>query len=139
MKYLAYAFLALFLATGCVRNSYRIRVPSPAPAPVENNNAVGHGSLYNTDSPSSFHKLKPEPYSLGSKKKDPELMGAESTTRAHVQNVNMDHKVSTNAIAMNKSECISMVGQTKFDIYSKRFGGESGAIRRCTILKRLGQ
>ena len=48
------------------------------------------------------------------------------------------YSISTNnAAPMTKSECISMIGSDKFERYSKRFGGDSGAIKRCAILKRL--
>ena len=41
------------------------------------------------------------------------------------------------ASSMSRGECISMIGNAKFERYSKRFGGESGAIKRCAILKKL--
>ena len=44
---------------------------------------------------------------------------------------------TNNATSMTRSECISMIGSDKFERYSKRFGGDSGAIKRCAILKRL--
>jgi len=48
------------------------------------------------------------------------------------------YSTSTNNVAsMTRSECISMIGGDKFERYSKRFGGDSGAIKRCAILKRL--
>jgi len=38
---------------------------------------------------------------------------------------------------MTKSECISMIGEDKFAKYSKMFGSESSAIKRCVILKAM--
>jgi hypothetical protein len=38
---------------------------------------------------------------------------------------------------MTKSECISMLGQDKFDKYSKMFGNEKSSIKRCVILKAM--
>jgi len=39
--------------------------------------------------------------------------------------------------AMSKAECLKMIGESKFTDYVSRFGGESGAIKRCEILKKL--
>jgi hypothetical protein len=36
---------------------------------------------------------------------------------------------------MSKSECISMMGEDKFEHYSKMFGGDAGAIKRCAMIK----
>ena len=39
--------------------------------------------------------------------------------------------------AMTNAECISMIGQEKFDKYAQMFGGASGALKKCTMLKAL--
>ena len=36
---------------------------------------------------------------------------------------------------MNKDECISLIGQERFDKYAQMFGGDSGAIKRCKMIK----
>ena len=36
---------------------------------------------------------------------------------------------------MTKSECISMIGQKKFDTYTKVFGGEEASIKRCKMIR----
>jgi len=38
---------------------------------------------------------------------------------------------------MNKSECISMIGQDKFDKYTQMLGDEASAIKRCKMLKAM--
>jgi len=38
---------------------------------------------------------------------------------------------------MGKSECISMIGQTKFDKYTQMLGNEASAIKRCKMLKAM--
>ena len=43
--------------------------------------------------------------------------------------------VSTNS--MGKSECISMIGQAKFDKYTQMLGDEASAIKRCQMLKAM--
>jgi len=39
--------------------------------------------------------------------------------------------------SMNNSECIAMIGQEKFDKYSEIYGGSSGALKKCKMLKAL--
>ena len=43
--------------------------------------------------------------------------------------------VSTSS--MGKSECISMIGQVKFDKYTQMLGDEASAIKRCQMLKAM--
>jgi hypothetical protein len=38
---------------------------------------------------------------------------------------------------MSKESCIEMIGQEKFDKYTRMLGGEAGAIKRCTMLKAM--
>ncbi len=38
---------------------------------------------------------------------------------------------------MSKGECISMIGQTKFDKYTQMLGDEASAIKRCKMLKAM--
>lgn len=38
---------------------------------------------------------------------------------------------------MNKTECIAMIGQDKFDKYTQMFGSESASIKRCNMLKAM--
>ncbi len=39
--------------------------------------------------------------------------------------------------AMSKEECISMIGQEKFDKYTQMFGNEASSIKRCAMLKAM--
>jgi uncharacterized protein YcfL len=38
---------------------------------------------------------------------------------------------------MSKEECIAMIGEEKFAKYTQMFSSETGAIKRCTILKAM--
>ena len=38
---------------------------------------------------------------------------------------------------MTKEECIAMIGEEKFAKYTEMFSDETGAIKRCTILKAM--
>ena len=40
-------------------------------------------------------------------------------------------------VSMNNSECIAMIGQEKFNKYSEMYGGASGALKKCKMLKAL--
>ena len=41
------------------------------------------------------------------------------------------------AAAMTKTECLSMIGQDKFDKYAQMLGSDAGAIKKCAMLKAL--
>lgn len=43
----------------------------------------------------------------------------------------------TNATDMSKAECISMIGQEKFDKYTQMYGGEAASIKKCKMLKSM--
>jgi hypothetical protein len=126
--------------------------------PLENNETNATGTLYDTSQTEARYNLKPEPYSVSSNEKDPELLGPQRTIEPTKEASTVASSTQATAVtpvpsvpevpkpttpkptlssSMSKSECISMIGQAKFDRYSKRFGGESGAIKRCAILKKL--
>ncbi len=146
MRYIGYGLLIILLMSGCVR---RFRHIPMEPAPIVDQNETeprATGTLYDTTRTENKYKLKPEPYSVGSKEKDPELLGPQRTihkidkpteTAASQPVTAPQTPTKTLTSTMNKEECISMIGAVKFERYSKRFGGESGAIKRCAILKKL--
>lgn len=41
------------------------------------------------------------------------------------------------AAAMTNTECISMIGQEKFDKYTQMLGSEAGAVKKCAMLRAL--
>jgi len=151
MKYLLYALIITILTSGCVRRVHHI----PLEPPANQNDTHITSTLYDTSSTELKYNLKPEPYSTASKEKDPELLGPQRTIEVPSQTINVaaakpiepptiqsaeaPTPISTSTVSntMGKDECISMIGATKFERYSKRFGGESGAIKRCAILKKL--
>jgi len=140
MRILGYGLLIVLLMSGCVRRISHIPLDS-----AEDNETRPTGTLYDTSRTEAKYSLRPEPYSVSSNEKDPELLGPQRTitqqknnNTVQVATVSPASKPSSSAkSSMTKEACISMIGQTKFDRYSKRFGGESGAIKRCAILKKL--
>lgn len=154
--------------SGCVRRVRHIPIESVSvvhqnktkPKTTTTTTRTGTGRLYDTTRTEHKYKLKPEPYSVGSKEKDPELLGLQGTIQNTDKPQKIDQPIEANnpietavsqpavtspapstalASSMNKQECISMIGAAKFERYSKRFGGEIGAIKRCAILKKLKQ
>ena len=136
MKYIIYGLIAMLLMSGCVR-----RVASPLLEMTDMNDTKPRGSLYQQRS-EGLYKLKAEPYSISSKKSDPELLGPQTTinrtkaTTVKRTTITTPKPKSSNS-AMTKSECIRIVGQDKFDKYSKKFGGDKGVLKRCAIIKKL--
>ena len=47
--------------------------------------------------------------------------------------------VASTSSTMNKTECISMIGQDKFDKYTQMFGSEAASLKRCKMLKAMKQ
>lgn len=85
--------------------------------------------------------IKPEPYSLKSKKKDPELLGPQRTYNHTENTTNAQTKPRKrhegSATAMTKASCITLIGEEKFNSYVQKYGSEAKALRRCLIIKRL--
>jgi len=90
--------------------------------------------------------LRDEPYSLASKKADPELLGPQRTLQPSAAAPSPSPTpaptppaapVSAPAIAMTPADCVTLIGQEKYDQYVKKYGGEPGALHRCLVLKRL--
>ena len=47
--------------------------------------------------------------------------------------------IQTTSNVMTKAECISMIGQDKFDKYTRMFGNEAASLKRCRMLKTMKQ
>lgn len=48
-----------------------------------------------------------------------------------------DASLEKAAASMSRDECISMIGQEKFDKYTQMYGSEDASIKRCTLLKSI--
>jgi len=142
--------LLTLLLVGCVP-----KIPTPK-VPDQNVSRIEwHDSSYVDE---NYH-LKPEPYSLDSHQKDPELLGPQSTLKQPLESEIEEERVtdegntdstflskeespepsSSSGVqsAMTRSRCISLIGKSKYDQYSKQFGSEEAALRKCTILERV--
>ncbi len=134
--------LALFILSGCA-NVRRIEVPksqgqwTSEPEPTTTTH-VKSGRMY-TRRKEGKYVIKPEPYSIASKKKDPELLGPQRTisNTADTENAPAKSVARRRNSGMTREACISLIGQKKFNTYVQKYGGEKGALRRCLILKRI--
>jgi hypothetical protein len=66
-------------------------------------------------------------YPEGKKKQEKVVKVAEAETVPTIATTN----------TMNKEECVSMIGQAKFDKYTQMFGNEASSIKRCAMLKAM--
>lgn len=101
--------------------------------------------------PAPIVKPKPKVYAPKAPKKDIELKEVEDENfsseymypeTAKKSKKKVEEKVSTVATsevsaAMTKTECLSMIGQEKFDKYAQMLGSDAGAIKKCAMLKAL--
>ncbi len=87
----------------------------------------------------SKYIIKEEPYSIASKKKDPELLGPQRTYSSDEKEVaeKAKQKKKSTRTKMTKESCISLIGEVKYNKYVQKYGGEAGALRRCLVLQRL--
>jgi hypothetical protein len=112
----------------------------PEPDPEENNTTkIQKWRMYQKRKEKRY-VIKPEPYSLASKKTDPELLGPQRTYKHSTPPAPNNAPTVTqqpSKTTPTKTSCIGMIGQEKFDQYVEKYGGESGALHRCLILQRL--
>jgi len=135
MKYLFSITTILLLITGCTSSQipeYRPvkKAPTPAPTPVQKVKAA-------PVKPTKVHTLK----EVQDNNFNPDYMYPETPKKKTKEEAVSKQPVTTPATIstapMGKEECIAMIGQEKFDKYTQMLGGESGAIKRCTMLKAM--
>ena len=140
----------LFLMTGCVPTL-------SAPEPVKEEPVKERSMWQDTSRLEEHYSLKPEPYSLESNEHDPELLGPQSTIKRSLTRSEMAESGDTvtgasdseekflpreeakqaTTTTMTRSRCISLIGKAKYDEYTKRYGSEAAALRKCTILQHV--
>jgi len=142
MRSLILGILFVIFISGCA-HIRRIEVPESQGNWAAETNVTERprGQLY-TRHKEEKYVIKPEPYSIASKKKDPELLGPQRTLNSDTLSQKKSatpqktHKKSS-ASGMTRQACISLIGEEKFNSYVQKYGGEKGALRRCLILKRI--
>jgi len=85
--------------------------------------------------------IKPEPYSIAKKQRDPELLGPQrtytTTSGSREHNHTTANVSDTTTPTITPETCIEKLGKEKYDNYVQKYGGEAGAIQRCRILLRV--
>ena len=139
LRFVLFLLSALILSTGC---SHVRTIPVPESegewtSEVPKTQSSRNRMYVRQDE--GKYVIKDEPYSLKSKKKDPELLGPQRTYdhTASTASTSRARTRSKAASGMTRQQCVSMIGQAKFDRYVQKYGGEKGALRRCLVLKRL--
>jgi len=61
------------------------------------------------------------------------------TTKSAPKKVVQAPTTSAATTTMSKEECISIIGQDKFDKYTQMFGSEAASLKRCKMLKAMKQ
>ncbi len=148
---LIFVVTGLFLLSGCAP-----KVPQLPAQPKETNATLWHS---HSSVEENYH-LKPEPYSLDSDQKDPELLGPQSTLKQPLESEIQEERIqeetqsdtgtflekgaqtdrnnpSLSQRGMTRSRCIDLIGKSKYAQYTRQFGSEEAALRKCTILERV--
>jgi hypothetical protein len=156
IQYMGYGVGGMLLFSGCVP-----RIPT---APLAEQNKTVHRVMWeDTSTVEKNYSLKPEPYSLDSQEKDPELLGPQSTLKKSLSSSKMmespqiqrpENGASTDGAflardkqspspssqpTMTRSRCIELIGRSDFEKYTRQFGSERAALRKCIILERVQQ
>ncbi len=132
MKTLITLVATAFFILGCTPQ------PQPQPVPVVK------------PKPKPKPKLRKHPAISPAPKKDIELkevedenfssayMYPETDKKTAKKSETLDVSAAqTTVSAMTKEECVSMIGQKKFDQYTQMYGGESASLKKCKMLKSL--
>jgi len=137
LRFVLFLLSAMILSTGC-SHVRTIPVPESEGEWTSEVPQSGRNRMYVRQDEGKY-VIKDEPYSLKSKKKDPELLGPQRTYEhtTSTASASRTHTKTKTTSDMTRQQCISMIGQEKFDNYVQKYGGEKGALRRCLVLKRL--
>jgi len=132
MKHFLTLFMLILLLAGCSSQApiiYRPvpeKKPKPAPKPA----------TITPVKPTKIHELK----EVQDNNFNPEYMYPETPKPQKVRKSQPAEEHTTTSSSpepMSKESCIEMIGQEKFDKYTRMLGGEAGAIKRCTMLKAM--
>jgi hypothetical protein len=131
MKQWIYLSLSSFLLVGCMNHQplYRPVPPKPKVKP--------QAPEVKTEKPTEVHELK----EVQDNNFDPDYMYPETPKRTRKASHNTSSTTTVPAAkaaeSMTRDECISMIGQSKFDKYTQMLGSESAAIKRCIMIRSM--
>jgi len=122
---------------GCTTQQYAPRIQAPAKA-VQDTNVT---QTYAPAPPKKKIELKEvEDTNFSSEYMYPEAKRKKGKPVAVVQTDTRDETETVPSAStknMDRGECISMIGQEKFDKYTQMLGDEASAIKRCQMLKAM--
>jgi hypothetical protein len=130
MKQWIYLSLSSFLLVGCMSHQplYRPIPPKPKVKPK--------APVVKPEKPTEVHELK----EVQDNNFDPDYMYPETpkrTRKASHPSTADTTSADKAAEVMSQDECISMIGQAKFDKYTQMLGSESAAIKRCIMMRSM--
>jgi hypothetical protein len=131
MKQWIYLSLSGFFLVGCMNHQplYRPVPPKPKVKPQT--------PVVKPEKPTKVHELK----EVQDDNFDPDYMYPETPKRNRKASPAASSVTAAPAAgateSMGRDECISMIGQAKFDKYTQMLGSESAAIKRCIMMKSM--
>jgi len=135
MKYLLISLLTLFSIVGCGSRGTNHIVVKKQPTLIPVARPKQH----------SIKKLPPAPPKKEMKLKEVKdtnysdtYMYPEDGAAAKKDPV-VEAPVTTPTSGMTKEACIAIISQEKFDKYTAMFGSEEASIKRCAMIKAMGQ
>ena len=152
MKLWSMAIIVLFLFSGCVSKKQYLNLKNKAIQQSQiiqeqqiqietlkkkrsKQKSYGNYSSSYPDHPKKHIKLK----SVEDDNYSAEYMYPTAAKEKTVKQALVEKKTSINSDTLEKTECITMIGQEKFDKYTKMFGNEAASLKRCKMLKAMKQ
>lgn len=132
MKYLFMIVSAALLFTGCAEQAPKVKT---APVKPKESNATKYVAPPPPKKHIELKEVQDDNYS-------PEYMYPDDKYKKDKlaeakESDNPDASLEKASESMSKEECISMIGQEKFDKYTELYGNEAASIKRCTLLKSM--
>ena len=131
MKHLYVLVTATLIFTGCVEQQIKVKNP---PVTVKETNSTTYVAPPPPQKHIELKEVQDDNYS-------PEYMYPDDKYKkdklVEAKPESIDDSIEKAAAHMSKEECISMIGQEKFDKYTQMYGNESASIKRCTLLKSM--
>jgi hypothetical protein len=132
MKFWIPTLTAVLFMTGCAPQ----KAPAPQPKVAKKQTTkVNHA----TPAPKKNIKLKEvEDDNFTSEYMYPTTSKKDTkTAKPEVETTEAVTTIAPASSSMSKQECISMIGQEKFDKYAQMYGGETAPLKKCKMLKTL--
>lgn len=116
---------SVLLLSGCISRpqpAYRPVVQKPKPEPA-----------VQLPPPKKEHTLK----EVQDNNFNPEYMYPQTHEQTPKKSLSTSVSAPAASAPMGKEECISMIGQEKYDKYTRMLGSEEAAVKRCIMLKSM--